>query len=107
MFLDVGDGGFLGRRRHEDEVFEGGCCLEDVVGELIVVQDFSSVFKIARWFPCVVTNGVSFPLDEISVSSTPFLVTCDSFYLVFFFSFDKVRRWFHEVRTMGFGFTIR
>jgi len=107
MFLDVGDGGFLGRRRHEDEVFEGGCCLEDVVGELIVVQDFSSIFKIAWWFPCVVTNGVFFPLDKISVSSTPFLVTCDSFYLVFFFSFDKVRRWFHEVWTMGFGFTIR
>ena len=101
------DGGFPGRRRHEDEVFEGGCRLEDVVGELIVVQDFSSIFKVARWFPCVVTNGVSFPLDEILVSSSPFLVICDSFYLVFFFPFDQVRRWFHKVRTMGFGFMIR
>jgi len=107
VFLDVRDGGFLSGRRHEDEVFERGCHLEDVVGELIVVQDFSSVFKVARWFPCVVTDGVSFPLDEISISSTPFLVTRDSFYLVFFFSFDQVRRWLHEVRTMGFGFTIR
>ena len=79
---------------------------EDVVGELIVIQDFSSVFKVAQWFPCVVTNGVSFSLDEITVSFTPFLVICDSFYLVFFFSFDKVRRWFHEVRTMGFGFMM-
>jgi len=48
MFLDIGDGGFLGRRRHEDEVFKGGCRLEDVVGELIVVQDFSSIFKVVQ-----------------------------------------------------------
>jgi len=48
MFLDIGNGGFLGRRRHEDEVFKGGCRLEDVVGELIVVQDFLSVFKVVR-----------------------------------------------------------
>jgi len=81
--------------------------LEDVVDELIVVQDFSSVFKVARWFPCVVTDRVSFSLDEISISSTPFLVTRDSFYFIFFFSFDQVRRWFHKVRTMGFSFTIR
>jgi len=80
---------------------------EDVVDELIVVQDFSSIFKVARWFPCVVTDGVSFPLDEISISFSPLLVTRDSFYLIFFFSFDQVRRWFHEVRTMGFSFTIR
>jgi len=48
MFLDIGDGGFLGRRRHEDEIFKGRCRLEDVVGELIVVQDFSSIFKVVR-----------------------------------------------------------
>ena len=76
------------------------------MGELVVVQDFSSVFKVARWFPCVVTNGVSFPFDKITVSSTPFLVTRDHFYFVFFFFFDKVRRWFYEVRTMSFCFTI-
>jgi len=106
VFLDIRDSGFLSGGRHEDEVFEGGCRLENVVGELIVIQDFSSVFKVAWWFPCVVTNGVSFPLDEILVSSIPFLVTHDSFYLVLFFSFNQVRRWLHEVRTMGFGFTI-
>ena len=107
MFLDVGDGGFLDRRRHEDEVFEGGCHSKEVMGKLVFFQDFLSVFKVAWWFPYVVTNGVSFSLDKITVSSTPFLVTRDSFYPVFFFSFDKVRRWFHEVRTMGFGFMIR
>jgi len=48
MFLDIGDGGFLSRRRHEDEVFKGGCHLEDIVGELIVVQDFLGIFKVVR-----------------------------------------------------------
>ena len=76
------------------------------MGELIFLQDFSSVFKVARWFPCVVTDRVSFLLDKIVVFSAPFLVTCDHFYFIFFFSFDKVRRWFHEVWTMGFSFTI-
>ena len=107
MFLNSGDGGFLSRGRHEDEVFEGDCRLEEVMGELVFLQDFLSIFEVARWFPCVVTNGVSFPLDEIAVSSTPFLVTCDSFYFIFLFSFNKVRRWFYKVRTMGFSFTIR
>jgi len=106
VFLNSGDGGCLSRGRHEDEVFEGGCHLEEVVGELIFLQDFLSISKVAQWFPCVVTNGVSFPLDKISVSFTPFLVTCDSFYFIFFFFFDKVRRWFHKVRTMDFSFTI-
>ena len=106
VFLNSGDGGFLSRGRHEDEAFERGCHLEEMVGELVFLQDFLSVFKIAWWFPCVVTNGVSFPFDEIAISSTPFLVTHDCFYLVLLFFFDKVRRWFHEVQTMGFSFTI-
>ena len=106
VFLDSGDDGFLSRGRHDDEVFEGGCCLEEVVGELVFLQDFLSIFKVAQWFPCVVTNGASFSFDKIAVSSAPFFVTCDSFYFIFFFSFNKVSRWFHEVRTMGFSFSI-
>ena len=86
--------------------FRGEGQSEEVVGELVSSQNFLSIFKAIHRFPCVVTNGVSLPLDEIAVSSAPFLVTCDSFYFIFFFSFDKVRRWFHEVRTMGFCFTI-
>jgi len=84
---------------------EGGS--EEVVSELVFSQDFLSIFKAVRRFPCVVTNGVFFPFDEIPVSSTPFLVAHDCFYLVFFFAFNKVRGWFREIGAMGLGFAIR
>ena len=75
--------------------------------ELVSSQDFLSVFKAARRFPCVVANGVFFLFDEVSVFSTLFLVACDHFYLIFFFTFDKVRGWFHEVGAVDLGFMIR
>jgi len=87
--------------------FRGEGQSEEVVGELVSSQNFLSIFKAIHRFPCVVTNGVSFPFDEILVSSTPFLVACNCFYLVFFFTFDKVRGWFHEVGAVGLGLTIR
>jgi len=77
------------------------------VGELVFSQDFLSIFKAARRFSCVVANGVSFSFDKIPVSSTPFLVAHDRFYLIFFFAFDKVREWFHEVGAMGLSLVIR
>ena len=77
------------------------------MSELVFNQDFLSVFKAVRRFPCVVANGVFFPFDEIPVSSTRFLVAHDRFYLVFFFTFDKVKGWFREIGAMGLGFTIR
>jgi len=80
---------------------------EEVVSELVFSQDFLSVFKATCRFPCVVTNGVSFPFDKIPVSSTPFLVAHDHFYFVFFFAFDKVRGWFHKVGAMGLDLMIR
>ena len=80
---------------------------EEVVSELIFSQDFLSVFKAVCRFSCVVANGVFFPFDEIPVSLTPFLVVHDCFYLVFFFAFDKVRRWFREIGAMGLSFAIR
>jgi len=80
---------------------------EEVVSKLIFSQDFLSIFKAVCRFPCVVANGVFFPFDEILVFSTPFLVVHDHFYLVFFFAFDKIRRWFREIGAMGLGFTIR
>ena len=87
--------------------FRGEGQSEEVVGELISSQDFLSIFKATRRFPCVVTNGVSFPFDKVPVSLAPFLVARDHFYLIFFFTFDKIRGWFHEVGAMGLGFTIR
>jgi len=77
------------------------------VSELVFSQDFLSIFKAVHRFPCVVTNGVFFPFDEIPVSSTPFLVVHDRFYFIFFFAFDKVRGWFCEIGAMGLGFAIR
>jgi len=77
-----------------------------VVGELVFCQDFLSIFKAACRFPCVVTNGVSFPFDKIPVFLAPFLVACGCFYLIFFFTFNKVNRWFHEVGAMGLGLMI-
>jgi len=87
--------------------FRGEGQSEEVVGELVSSQDLLSVFKATHSFPCVVANGVSFPFDEIPVSLTPFLVARDCFYLVFFFTFDKVRGWFHEVGAMGLSLAIR
>jgi len=78
-----------------------------VVGKLVFSQDFLSVFIAACRFPYVVANGVSFSFDEVPVSLAPFLVAHDCFYLVFFFTFDKIRRWFHEVGAVDLGFTIR
>ena len=80
---------------------------EEVVSELVFSQDFLSVFKAVCRFPCIVANGVFFPFDKIPVSLTPFLVAHDHFYLVFFFAFDKVRRWFCEIGAVGLGFAIR
>ena len=80
---------------------------EEMVGELVFHQDFSSIFKAIRRLPGVVADGVSFPFDKIPVSSAPCLVVRDRFYFVFFFTFDKVRRWFHKVGAMGLGLAIR
>jgi len=87
--------------------FRGVGQSEEVVGESVSSQDFLSIFKAACRFPCIVTNGVSFLFDKVLVSLAPFLVAHDCFYLVFFFTFDEVRRWFHEVGAMGLGLTIR
>ena len=78
-----------------------------MVSELVFHQDFLSIFRATCRFLCVVANGVSFPFDKVPVSLAPFLVACDSLYFVFFFTFNKVRRWFHEVGAMGLGLTIR
>ena len=80
---------------------------EEVVSELVFSQDFLSIFKAVRRFPYIVANGVFFPFDKIPVSSTLFLVAHDRFYLVFFFTFNKVRGWFREIGAVGLGFMIR
>ena len=77
------------------------------MSELVLRQDFLSIFKAARRFPCVVANGVSFPFDEVSVSLAPFFVAHNCLYFIFFFAFDKIRGWFHKVGAVGLSFMIR
>ena len=65
---------------------------------LIMLDKFRGM-NLVCWFPCVVTFGVSLPFDEIlqPFQSSELSVCDDSFYFVFFFSIDKVRRWSGEV----------
>ena len=60
-------------------------------------------------FPCVVCIGIALPLDKILKLSFTSEVTVinDSFDLVFFGVFDKVRRWPRVVGPVFCGFTIR
>jgi len=61
---------------------------------VIGVNELWSVDLIS-WFPGVIRFQVSYPLDKILEGSSPpgVLMINDPFNLVFFFSFDKVRRW--------------
>jgi hypothetical protein len=47
------------------------------------------------WFPCVVTVGVPFPLDEIlqGSGSSMTLVADDALNLILFFSINQIWRW--------------
>src|SRR5258707_11367527 len=49
--------------------------------------------NLVSWFPGVVRFRIPFPLDEVLKSSSPAGVSMIDhfFYLIFFFSFDKVR----------------
>jgi len=63
---------------------------------------------LVSWFPGVVHFRIPYPFDEILEGSRPAgaPVVDDLFDLVFFFSFDKVRRWSQIVGSMCGCFTI-
>ncbi len=50
---------------------------------------------LISWFPGVIRFWIPYPLDKILEGSSPpgAPMIDDSFNLVFFFPFDKVRRW--------------
>ena len=50
---------------------------------------------LVSWFPGVVCFWIPYPFDKILESSSPTGVPVinDFLHFVFFFSFDKVRRW--------------
>ncbi len=63
---------------------------------------------LASWFPGVVCFWIPFPFDKILKGSSPSGVSVidDFLHFVFFFTFDKVRRWPRVVWSVCIGFTI-
>ena len=64
---------------------------------------------LVSWFPCVVTVGISLPLDEVLKASFVAIkaVINDGLDLVFLSIFDQLRGWPHVVDPMLRCFTIR
>ena len=64
-----------------------------------VMLDKFRGMNLVCWFPCVVTFGVSLPFDEVlePFQSSELPVCDNSFYFVFLFSVNEVRRWSGEV----------
>ncbi len=64
--------------------------------------------NLVGWFPGVVCFWVFYPLDEIVKGSSPTSVPMinDPLDFIFFFPFDKVRRWPRVVGPVCVCFTI-
>jgi len=64
--------------------------------------------NLVSWFPGVVRFRIPFPLDEVLEGSSPASISMIDhlFYLIFFFSFDKVRRWPRIVGSVCVRFAI-
>ena len=63
---------------------------------------------LVSWFPGVVRFRVPFPFDEVLEGSSPASISVINhfFHLIFFFSFDKVRRWPRIVGSVCVHFAI-
>ena len=74
---------------------------------MIKFDELGSVYLIS-WFPCVVTFGVPFPLDEVLELSSPSMtsVVNNTFYFILFFAVDKIRWWSGKIRSVCCGFSI-
>jgi len=77
---------------------------------MLSVIGFNNLWSVnlVSWFPGVVCFWVSFPLDKILECSslTGMSVIDHLLHFVFFFTFDKVRRWPGVVRPVCVGFAI-
>jgi hypothetical protein len=64
---------------------------------------------LVSWFPCIVTVGISLPLDEVLKASfvAVKVVINDGLDLVFLSIFNQLRGWPHVVDPMLRCFTIR
>jgi hypothetical protein len=59
------------------------------------------MFQFSLREPTVFHSGVPFPRYQILVFASSLAVVFDSIYFIFFFSCDKVRRGFREIRTVN------
>src|SRR5260221_3218834 len=75
---------------------------------VIGFNDLWSV-NLVSWFPGVVRFRIPFPFNEILESSSLASIPMIDHFLdfVFFFTFDKVRRWPGVVRSMRVSFADR
>ncbi len=64
--------------------------------------------NLVGWFPGVVRFWISYPFDEVLEGSSPTSASMinDPFDFIFFFPFDKVRRWPRVVGPVCVCFTI-
>jgi len=77
---------------------------------MLSVIGFSELWSVnlVSWLPGVVRFWIPFPFDEVLEGSSPASISVidDFLHLVFFFPFDKVRRWPRIVRPVCAGFAI-
>jgi hypothetical protein len=64
------------------------------------------MFQFSFREPSVFRCGVPFPRYQVFGLASSLAVVFDSIYFIFFFSSDKVRRGFREIRTMNFCLLI-
>ena len=74
---------------------------------MIKFAELGSVYLIS-WFPCVVTFGVPFPLDEVLELSSPSMtsVVNNTLHLILLFPIDQVRWWSGEIGPVCCGLLV-
>jgi hypothetical protein len=75
---------------------------------LVVLLQQIGCVDIICWLPCVVTLGVSSPLDKVlqGMTAPEVLMIPDGLHLILYLSFDKIWWWLVEVQSMLCCFMI-
>ena len=78
-------------------------------GMKLLIQGESrlGIFQVPFRDPRIFLSRVSLPLDQEGAGGRRSAVADNLFNFIFFFSFDKVRRWHREVLAMDLVFAIR
>ena len=77
------------------------------VGNFVLLNQRLGVVEIPLWFPSVFHSAVSLPSDEEGPMTRSSSVADDCFYLIFFFSINKIQWQLEIVGTVFHGFFIR